>query len=170
MNEDLTHQALQNEAMRVIYGDKCGITTPTTTEEGDKAYVFYLRAPANSLERIRSKELANDIQKWLSTNVPAFRTIKAPPKKRGCYIATCVYDSYNCPQVWTLRRFRDNTLGATWYGRLFIRTYYAISPILVKWFGKTKWFKKIWKPMLDKMVRKLNSNGVDNTPYDDKNW
>ena len=27
----------------------------------------------------------------------------------GCYIATCVYGSYDCPQVQTLRRFRDDT-------------------------------------------------------------
>lgn len=88
----------------------------------------------------------------------------------GCYIATCVYGSYDCPQVWTLRRYRDDTLGATWYGRLFIRTYYAISPTLVKWFGKTKWFKKMWKGKLDRMVKKLQDNGVENTPYEDKEW
>ena len=88
----------------------------------------------------------------------------------GCYIATCVYGSYNCPQVWTLRRFRDDTLGATGYGKLFIRTYYAISPTLVKWFGHTNWFKKLWKRKLDRMVAKLQSNGVEDTPYEDKNW
>ena len=90
--------------------------------------------------------------------------------KSGCYVATCVYGSYDCPQVWTLRRYRDDTLGATWYGRLFIRTYYAISPTLVKWFGKTNWFKKLWKGNLDRMVAKLQSNGVEDTPYEDKNW
>ena len=88
----------------------------------------------------------------------------------GCYVATCVYGSYDCPQVWTLRRYRDNTLGTTWYGRAFIRIYYAISPTLVKWFGKTKWFKKMWKGKLDKKVKKLNDNGVESTPYDDKKW
>ena len=88
----------------------------------------------------------------------------------GCYVATCVYGSYDCPQVWTLRRYRDDTLGATWYGRAFIRTYYAISPTLVKWFGNTKWFKKLWKGKLDRMVAKLQSNGVEDTPYEDKNW
>ena len=88
----------------------------------------------------------------------------------GCYVATCVYGSYDCPQVWTLRRYRDDTLGSTWYGRLFIRTYYAISPTLVKWFGKTNWFKKLWKAKLDRMVAKLQSNGVEDTPYEDKNW
>ena len=88
----------------------------------------------------------------------------------GCYVATCVYGSYDCPEVWTLRRFRDNTLGATWYGRAFVRTYYAISPTLVKWFGKTTWFKKMWTGTLDRMVKKLESNGVENTPYEDKRW
>ena len=88
----------------------------------------------------------------------------------GCYVATCVYGSYDCPEVWTLRRFRDDTLGSTWYGRLFIRTYYAISPTLVKWFGHANWFKKMWKEKLDRMVAKLQSNGVENTPYEDKEW
>lgn len=91
-------------------------------------------------------------------------------KSSGCYVATCVYGSYDCPQVWTLRRYRDDTLGSTWYGRLFIRTYYAISPTLVKWFGNTNWFKKLWKGKLDRMVAKLQNNGVEDTPYEDKIW
>lgn len=88
--------------------------------------------------------------------------------KDACYIATCVYGSYDCPQVWTLRRFRDNTLDETWYGRLFIKCYYIISPGLVKRFGKTKWFRSFWKSKLDKMVDNLNNKGVDNTFYNDK--
>ena len=88
----------------------------------------------------------------------------------GCYVATAVYGSYDCPQVWTLRRYRDDTLAETWYGRAFIKTYYAISPTLVKWFGHTEWFKKMWKGKLDRMVADLNADGVESTPYEDKNW
>ena len=88
-------------------------------------------------------------------------------KKSGCYIATCVYGSYDCPEVWTLRRFRDYKLSKTWYGRLFIKTYYAVSPKLVKLFGKTNWFKKLWKKKLDRMVLKCNEQGYLDTPYDD---
>ncbi|MBR3943317.1 MAG: hypothetical protein IKJ55_08150 [Clostridia bacterium] len=94
----------------------------------------------------------------------------AAPKKSGCYVATAVYGSYDCPEVWTLRRYRDNTLAESWYGRAFIKTYYAISPTLVKWFGDTKWFKKLWRGKLDRMVTKLQNNGVENTPYQDKQW
>lgn len=88
--------------------------------------------------------------------------------KGGCYIATCVYGSYDCPQVWTLRRYRDYTLDETWYGRLFIKCYYAVSPKLVKWFGNYAWFRKPWKKFLDGMVERLNSEGVADTKYSDK--
>jgi len=40
----------------------------------------------------------------------------------------------------------------------------------VKWVGNKEWFRKMWKPKLDNMVEKLNKNGVENTPYDDKIW
>mgnify|MGYP007097360640 FL=1 len=87
----------------------------------------------------------------------------------GCYVAT-VYGSYDCPQVWTLRRYRDCTLSKTWYGRAFIGIYYAVSPTLVKWFGHTDGFKKMWKKKLDRMVARLKSDGVEDTPYEDRDW
>lgn len=86
----------------------------------------------------------------------------------GCYVATAVYGSYDCPEVWTLRRYRDYELDTTWYGKAFIKTYYAISPTIVKWFGNTEWFKKLWKGKLDKMVSKLQAKGYENTRYNDK--
>ena len=88
----------------------------------------------------------------------------------GCYVATCVYGSYDCPQVWTLRRYRDYTLAKTLHGRAFIRIYYAISPTLVKWFGNTAWFKRMWQGKLDSMVATLQEKGVAATPYEDINW
>ena len=91
-------------------------------------------------------------------------------KKSGCYVATAVYGSYDCPEVWTLRRFRDHTLAQTWYGRAFIHTYYAVSPTLVRWFGQTGWFTKMWKSKLDRMVTALREKGVEDTPYEDKVW
>lgn len=86
----------------------------------------------------------------------------------GCYIATAVYGSYDCPEVWTLRRYRDYILSETWYGRTFIKIYYSTSPMLVKWFGNTKWFKAIWKFKLDKLVAYLQINGIKSSPYQDK--
>ena len=88
----------------------------------------------------------------------------------GCYIATAVYGSYDCPEVWTLRRYRDNRLAKSGLGRAFIRMYYATSPTVVKLFGNTEWFKRMWKGKLDKMVSHLQSEGVEATPYEDPKW
>jgi len=89
---------------------------------------------------------------------------------QGCYIATSVYGSYDCPQVWTLRRFRDYTLAATPFGRAFIKIYYAISPTLVKHFGQNRLFKKFWLNRLDKLVANLQSKGYEATPYKDRKY
>lgn len=89
---------------------------------------------------------------------------------RGCYIATAVYGAYDCPEVWTLRRFRDFYLGKTWYGRFFIKIYYTVSPQLVILFGHTRLFQLFWKKRLDKLVKKLNCQGVSDAPYVDRDW
>jgi hypothetical protein len=83
-----------------------------------------------------------------------------PHKKQseGCYIATAVYGSYDCPEVWVLRRFRDDRLAKTAAGRAFIAAYYAVSPTLVKWFGNTKWFQAMWKTVLDSMIQRLEQS------------
>ncbi len=90
------------------------------------------------------------------------------PRKTGfCYIATAVYGSYDCPEVWVLRRFRDYSLAKTWYGRTFIKIYYKVSPVVIKIFGKTSWFNHMWRSILDNMVNRLQDKGVENTPYED---
>lgn len=90
-----------------------------------------------------------------------------PKSSGGCYVATCVYGSYDCPEVWTLRRFRDYKLSKTWYGRLFIRGYYAISPTVVRVFGKYKCIKQLWRIPLDRLVKHLGEEGYKSTPYGD---
>ena len=77
--------------------------------------------------------------------------------KSGCYIATCVYGSYDCPEVCTLRRFRDDTLTKYWSGRKLISFYYTTSPMIVKMFGKKKWFQNFWKPILNIIVNILQN-------------
>jgi hypothetical protein len=85
----------------------------------------------------------------------------------GCFIATAVYGSYDCPQVWTLRRYRDYALAESWFGRTFIQVYYAISPTLVKWFGQNRWFKKFWRTILDRKINNLQKTGIKDSPYND---
>lgn len=141
MNPELTELALSNDALKCLHKE-------------DNLFVINVDT---------AWAVLHDSGLWLTNQLSS-------TKKSGCYIATAVYGSYDCPEVWTLRRYRDNTLAKTWYGRAFIRTYYAVSPTLVKWFGNTAWFKKMWQGKLDRMVASLQEQGVESTPYEDKNW
>ena len=105
-----------------------------------------------------------------SASVQAPDSIDTPASQGGCYVATAVYGSYDCPEVWTLRRFRDNVLAETWYGRLFIRFYYAVSPTAVKLFGDAQWFQDFFRARLDTLVSGLQDDGFESTPYEDTVW
>ena len=138
------------------FGDTYGVKAAESWKQGinQHAAIVYL---------FNQKNIINEYAEKVKKYDPSYQ---AP--KTGCYVATAVYGSYDCPEVWTLRRFRDFTLDETWYGRLFISTYYAISPTFVKYFGNVKAFKSQGKKLLDKLVANLNSKGYENTPYRDK--
>jgi hypothetical protein len=101
------------------------------------------------------KALAEEIEKLVEV------------KTGGCYVATCIYGSYNCPEVWTLRRYRDYRLSTSWFGKKFIQIYYTVSPKVVELFGNKKWFSIFLKPFLNRFVRKLQKSGIDSSPYSD---
>ena len=107
---------------------------------------------------------SEEIQKYDPEYMPPSTT------KRGCYIATSVYGSYDCPEVWVLRRYRDFTLSKTTFGRAFIKFYYKVSPKLVKKFGECKTFRNFWRKKLDKLVIKLKKKGTSDLPYRDIDW
>ena len=143
----------------------------TVRSTDKKELEIYLSDPI--VKTNTNEEVLEDIRKILASygyiNGDA-QFVKQSGGGGGCYVATSVYGSYDCPEVWTLRRYRDYDLAQTWYGRAFIHTYYAISPTVVKLFGKTQWFKKLFKGRLDRMVKRLQSKGYESTPYNDRRW
>jgi hypothetical protein len=88
-------------------------------------------------------------------------------KSQGCYVATSIYGSYDCPEVWILRRYRDQCLNKNIIGRIFIRWYYKVSPILVAKLENRIFIKKIVKKSIDKKLVKLRKKGYLDTKYDD---
>lgn len=49
---------------------------------------------------------------------------------RRCYVATHLYGT-DAPQTWALRQWRDTVLLPSVGGRLFVRVYYRVSPMVV---------------------------------------
>ena len=146
LNKDLSVKALNNEALKLMW----------------KGWTYDETKGEFALNKFGSAQIMTDAFNFLNEILPV--------KKGGCYVATAVYGSYDCPEVWVLRRYRDNVLAKNIFGRAFIHTYYKLSPTFVKLFGEKKWFNELFKNTLDKKVKKLQENGTENTPYTDKNW
>lgn len=153
-----------------FWGDKYGKYIAYAYSTGIEYHKKFVRYISQEKEFYKEKKIILEKAAIVKKYNPSYQVGRINKDEGGCYIATAVYGSYDCPEVWTLRRYRDYTLNRTWYGRAFIKIYYASSPTLVKWFGGTQWFKKSWSAVLDRFVSKLNSNGYENTPYNDKKW
>ena len=76
----------------------------------------------------------------------------------GCYIATAVYGSYTCDEVFALRRYRDDYLARRAWGRGFIRVYYALSPKLAAHIPQDSALAGFIRKYLDRKVEKLSAS------------
>ncbi|MCK4716526.1 MAG: hypothetical protein KAT54_06940 [Candidatus Marinimicrobia bacterium] len=72
-------------------------------------------------------------------------TISQNAIKKGCYIATTIYDSDVSVEVLTLKWYRDNVLLKLQFGSYFVRIYNTLSPYLSKKIGKNNFLKKTVK-------------------------
>ena len=62
-----------------------------------------------------------------------------------CYIATVCYGDINAIQVQEFRKFRDKILSTSFFGRLFIKFYYFVSPSIASLLKST--------PRLNSLIR-----------------
>lgn len=86
---------------------------------------------------------------------PSYQAPKINRSNNGCYIATAIYGSYDAVQVIVLRRYRDDVLLKSFFGRVFVRLYYWISPFFVKTFVRDSRINYLSKVLLDKITEKI---------------
>ena len=95
-------------------------------------------------------------------NIEAYLGFSCKEKKDtssgGCYVATAIYGDYDAPEVLILREYRDSFLIKSTFGRLFISTYYAISPLLVKHLINLKWINLQVKKILEFFIERIKRN------------
>ena len=76
-------------------------------------------------------------------------------KKSGCYIATAVYGSYECDEVFVLRRFRDDYLTRHFWGRWFIRFYYLVGPCLANQMNPSSKISSLFRRLLNGFISRM---------------
>lgn len=158
-------------------GDRVEVLLEGVEEAGEyiaSLWIEGVKANTDMIYYVDDKDDNRRIIRERTGRIRRYDESYTPPKEDkpgdGCYVATCAYGSYDCPEVWTLRRFRDFALAKTVPGRAFIRAYYALSPKLVDRFGKYDWFKAACLKPLNAFVAWLNGRGFDSSPYEDRNW
>jgi hypothetical protein len=74
-------------------------------------------------------------------------------KQMHCYVATMVYKDINHPKVEFLRKFRDDRLSKSYFGKIFIKYYYQYSPGLVEKIKDYKRINYITMKVLDLIIK-----------------
>ena len=140
------------------YKDKYGNKGPLTKAQimGSTLQKYAYRAieyaPADIVENYRTK---------IKDSVSFVEAVKRgdydskTKNKTGCYIATAVYGSYECDEVFTLRRFRDDYLSNYFFGRWVIRFYYIVSPYAAKHIHPNSKIGKVIRHLLDRLIAQM---------------
>jgi hypothetical protein len=76
--------------------------------------------------------------------------------KKGCFIASYVYDDINSDEVYILEQFRDKVLINHKIGEMLIEFYYLINAYIIVAINKLRLSKQI-KYILDKIVNLINN-------------
>ena len=77
------------------------------------------------------------------------------PPNTGCFVATACYGDSDAPEVQILRHWRDSVLTERVLGRIFIKLYYIIGPLLSNWMKKHPQLLVHVRYSLDKFIQWL---------------
>lgn len=108
---------------------------------------------------------ANDAQReaWRRAHEESMRNDREMRKRDfsggGCFIATVAFDDNpSCEELIILRKFRDEQLVHSNYGRLFIKIYYKLGPYAASWIRQKPKIKQLVRRCLLKVVNKLKGD------------
>jgi len=128
--------------------------------DGSEDYIQFSKSGWDDIE-LRAKDdvvfsfLGDNVRVVQNIKIGSYTSISVP----SCYIATYVFGAYSS-EVSFLRNWRDNTLSPSIIGRVFVKSYYYISPILLRLLGSNKLFSKSCKVFLNRILKRLGYKGT----------
>lgn len=155
-------EVVNREQSQLQYDRAKIITLPTT-----------ISSAVSVIEKMEYFDMVSEVRNRFDTNKRTIKSIKSQldavtnasrsysssssssSSSGGCYIATMAYGDYDHPQVQILRKFRDESLATSIFGRSFIRFYYATSPHLVRLLKNNERINQLIRNLLDKLVNKV---------------
>ena len=144
------------------------IVMPINKTEALSRYRSNLKKSVQLINIISKMSMDQETKDYLMKNAPTIKknyqqslqigrqTRSQPQSSGGCYIATMAYGDYDHPQVMELRKYRDQVLLKNYFGKLFVKIYYTVSPHLVKKLKNQNNINKLITSLLDKLIEKIN--------------
>ena len=114
------------------------------------------------LEQIKKKQLnsmsnnSSQYTKSSTINNSTNNNTNSSTSNSNCFIATAIY-GIHAPETNLLRTWRDQKLLKSNIGRLFVVTYYKISPSLIPWIERSPWLKSVIKNQLNKLLKSIKN-------------
>lgn len=107
--------------------------------------------------RAATVDIAGNIGLFLNIDDPARQQVTPEDvvglfEENSCFIATAAYGSPLEKHVQILRSFRDRVLLKSNAGRMFVKTYYTLSPTLAKWIAESQERRSITRTLLTPVV------------------
>ena len=112
-------------------------------------------------DRVGALPLIQRAAKLDPKNINIQHNLKAIEDPKGCFIATASFGTPVAYEINELRYWRDTKLSVSRFGRLFINTYYTLSPPIAKLIAKNAFMKKVIRSLLRPLisyVKKTNQN------------
>lgn len=94
---------------------------------------------------------------YMSAVAPDVTQIGVVGGEKRCFIATAVYGSENAPDVLILRRFRDDILLSSMFGRFLINIYYRLSPPVARLLSSNSFLRRVVRKAVVHPIAKMLS-------------
>ena len=140
------------------------LVIPINKTEALSRYRSNLKKSVQLINVISKMSMDQETRDYVTKNAPIIKRNyqqssqigRQPQSSGGCYIATMAYGDYDHPQVMELRKYRDQVLLKNYFGKLFVKIYYSVSPHLVKKLKNQNQINKLITSLLDRLIEKIN--------------
>ena len=137
--------------------------TSLTRTEAIATYRSNLKKSVQLINVISKMSMDQETKDYVTKNAPIIKRNyqqslqigRQPQSSGGCYIATMAYGDYDHPQVMELRKYRDQVLLKNYFGKLFVKIYYSVSPHLVKKLKNQNKINKLITSLLDRLIEEI---------------
>lgn len=103
-------------------------------------------------DKVAAKPYIEKAAKLDPKNTTIQNNLKSLEDSNGCFIATAAFGTPMAYEVDELRLFRDVILSRYIAGRVFIKTYYKLSPPVAKFISKRPFLKRVVRALLKPVI------------------